>query len=299
LSLLPRRLRAGHAGQVAVHPGWTLSPPIVVGSATAADPAQAAHGADLPASRWTSAPALPTVLATPAAAPLPVPPPVPAVMVSAAREPLSFWVEAPAAPIATVLSAPLPRPAAVEAAVPSWTQEWESVAATPTTSGGATALHTAAAVALDAIFGGPAPEPAAASPVAPAPQQPQPLEPQPVAAALTALDLPLPAYVVAAETPLAAQASAFLQAATPPLPAPLPVPIPAPPPTPPRTLAVPAPAAQIVEQAVRTAASAPVQRRSTVRLGFADASVVDLRPDDPMAKALHTVADALIGREAS
>ena len=48
---------------------------------------------------------------------------------------------------------------------------------------------------------------------------------------------------------------------------------------------------------MRAAPSAPAQRRSTVRLGFTDASVVDLRPDDPMAKALHTVADALIGRD--
>jgi hypothetical protein len=52
-----------------------------------------------------------------------------------------------------------------------------------------------------------------------------------------------------------------------------------------------------MERAIRTAPSAPAQHRSTVRLGFADASVIDLRPDDPIAKALHTVAAALIGRD--
>jgi hypothetical protein len=42
----------------------------------------------------------------------------------------------------------------------------------------------------------------------------------------------------------------------------------------------------------------PAPRRATVRLGFTDASVIDLRPDDPIAKALHTVAAALISRDA-
>jgi hypothetical protein len=64
-----------------------------------------------------------------------------------------------------------------------------------------------------------------------------------------------------------------------------------------RGTGLPSAAQQLVERAIRTAPHAPVQRRSTVRLGFADASVIDLRPDDPIAKALHTVADALIGRE--
>ena len=54
---------------------------------------------------------------------------------------------------------------------------------------------------------------------------------------------------------------------------------------------------QLVEHAMRTAPTMPPPRRSTVRLGFADASVIDLRPDDPIAKALHTVADALISRD--
>jgi hypothetical protein len=48
---------------------------------------------------------------------------------------------------------------------------------------------------------------------------------------------------------------------------------------------------------MRTAPTMPPPHRSTVRLGFADASVIDLRPDDPIARALHTVADALISRD--
>jgi hypothetical protein len=73
--------------------------------------------------------------------------------------------------------------------------------------------------------------------------------------------------------------------------------MPPPPGPPPRTTSVPSAARQLLERAIRTAPTAPVQHRSTVRLGFADASVIDLRPDDPIAKALHTVADALIGRD--
>ncbi|BEP16066.1 hypothetical protein acdb102_43770 [Acidothermaceae bacterium B102] len=147
--------------------------------------------------------------------------------------PVAVWAQAPSAPIATIAPVPVPET--------SWTSEWEAVAATPSSPAAPVALHTL---------------------------QPPPVLPSfppPVAALLTALDLPLPVEIRVAETPLAAQAVAFLQGVAP---------------QPPRP---PLPPAQ-----------AP--RRSTVRLGFTDASVVDLRPDDPIAKALHTVADALIGR---
>ena len=291
MSLLPRRLRAGQPGHVAVHPGWTLSPPAPESAGSDA-PYEAAPVVGQPASRWTSSPAMPALPGPPVSpvsppAPRPVPAPVPA-SIAAAPAPVGFWVDAPAAPIATVLSAPLPLPVTeVEAALPSWTSEWEAVAATPVTPAGPMALHTAAAAALDAVFGTPA-APAVAAPVAPAPVLPVvPVVTTSVMSGLTALDLPLPVDATVVETPLAAQAVAFLQAAAPV----------APPVT--RTVSVPAPAQQLVEQAVRTATSAPVQRRSTVRLGFTDASVIDLRPDDPMAKALHTVADALIGRDVS
>jgi hypothetical protein len=73
--------------------------------------------------------------------------------------------------------------------------------------------------------------------------------------------------------------------------------IPAPPPTPQGRMVVPSAAQQLVEHAMRTAPTMPPPRRSTVRLGFADASVIDLRPDDPIARALHTVADALLSRD--
>jgi hypothetical protein len=68
-----------------------------------------------------------------------------------------------------------------------------------------------------------------------------------------------------------------------------------------RPLAGPTPLAataqQLVEQAIRTAPAGVPHLRSTVRLGFSDSTVVDLRPDDPIARALHTVADALLRRD--
>ena len=226
MSLLPRR-RAGQPGQVAVHPGWTLSPPSVSDVLAAPSPEPAPAPAPLPStqptSRWTSSPPLP---------PLPVP--QPAVAVPA---PVAVWAQAPSAPIATMAPVLVPVPET------SWTREWEAVAATPTTPAAPVALHTLQPPARPSL-------------------------PPPVAALLTALDLPLPGEIRVAEAPLAAQAVAFLQGAAPQPPHP---------PLPP----------------------APVQRRSTVRLGFTDASVVDLRPDDPIAKALQTVADALIGRDQS
>lgn len=280
MSLLPRR-GTGRHGQhgVAVHPGWTLSPTSVTDAVHERPIVDAAPVAE-PTSRWTSTPA-------------------------------AVAVSVPAATVPVVAAAPAP----VEP-VSSWATEWEAVASTPVPGAPVSALHNAAVTALDAVFG------VAAQPSAwdVAQLLPTPV-PAPVASAtlgLTALDRPLDSLAEQAATPLAAEAARAVPARTIPvvaMPLPLrpappstppPTPthaaapaIPAPPttPPPPRTVLVPAPAQQLVDRAIRTAPAAPAQRRSTVRLGFTDASVIDLRPDDPIAKALHTVAKALMGRD--
>jgi hypothetical protein len=336
MSLLPRRGtgRHGQHGGVAVHPGWTLSPTSVTDGAVSAPtaPADEAAGAH-PTSRWTSTPAapadafpvpaqLPAQLPVQQPAPLPVPAPVPAVaavpVVSAAPAVVAS-PPAVAAVVATVVSAP------TATADPGWASEWEAVASTPATPSGAAALHTAAVAALDAVFGSvTAPVAWATAPAAwtaaPADLEPQ-LPPVPLLApALTALDLPMAEVHSGWDTPAAtplAVAAAFavpvlavspqavsLQAVSPQAVSPqavsqlIPPPPASPPPPPsPRAVPVPAPVQQLVERAIRSAPPVSAHRRTTVRLGFADASVVDLRPDDPIAKALHTVAAALIGRE--
>jgi hypothetical protein len=307
MSLLPRRGpgRHGRPDGVAVHPGWTLSPT----SVTETPAYQPEHVRDTvaqqPQSRWTSTPAVPAIPATPEPA--------------AQQEP---------APVAVVVPA-VEHPAPV-AAGPGWASEWEAVAATPTSPGAPLALHTDAVAALDAVFG--ASSALAAWTAAPADleEAPHPA-PRPMSA-LTELDLPLSRVDRETATPLAVEAARAIPAAPNPIvvpalaPAPAPAPAPPPPPQPPVALApvrpappttwpsapslpppalaprgsaLPSAARQVVERAIRTAPSAPAQRRSTVRLGFADASVIDLRPDDPIAKALHTVADALMGRGGS
>jgi hypothetical protein len=293
-----------------VHPGWTLSPTSVTESPTY----QPEHVRDTVAqqqqqSRWTSTPAVPTLPSLPEPEPQPVPVPV-----------------AVAAP---VVEQPVP-----EADGPGWASEWEAVAATPASPGAPLALHTDAVAALDAVFGSNSALAAWTAAPADLEQVPHPA-PRPTPA-LTELDLPLTVANHETATPLAVEAAraipsvpapvaAFAPAPPPPRtapPAPVlpqppvvapavalapvrpappttwPPPAPSlPPPAPaPRGSALPSAAQQVLERAIRTAPSAPAQRRSTVRLGFADASVIDLRPDDPIAKALHTVADALIGR---
>ena len=232
---------------------------------------------------------------------------------------------------ATAVALP-PVSSAPAAAVPTagWASEWEAVAATPTTPSAPLALHTAAVAALDAVFG--TPSAPASWTAAPADLEPAPHPAPRPAPALTALDQPLPPADRNVATPLAIEAARAMPPAvspTPTAPAPARVPAapflagpvvtapavttarpappawpstPAPPstpPPPPRTTVVPSVAQQLMERAIRTAPTLPPQHRSTVRLGFTDASVIDLRPDDPIAKALHTVADALIGRDSS
>ncbi|MDX6223006.1 MAG: hypothetical protein QOD91_2060, partial [Frankiales bacterium] len=283
MSLLPRRGpgRHGQSSGVAVHPGWTLSPTSV--TEPPAPKPEAAPETAVPASRWTSSPAVPAPVAQ--------------------RPPLEPVVE----PVVEALSEPVVEavtPAVVEEPVePHWVTEWEAVAATRATPSTPDTLHTAAVAALNAVFG---------TPAAPAGF----LQPQP-APGLSALDLPMPLVGRETETPLAYEAARAVpplptRPAPPPVvtqsPAPAPQPVagvapprPAPPagspvPTmpppvgpPARTTSVPSSARHVLARAIRTAPAAPVQHRSTVRLGFADASVIDLRPDDPIAKALHTV----------
>jgi hypothetical protein len=244
--------------------------------------------------------------------------------------------DAPAVEVAAAapVSQPVPAVAVEKPAELHWATEWEAVAATRATPSAPVSLHTAAAAAIDAVFGtSPA---AAAWTAAPADLQPEPhpapfavsapTAPAPPAPALTALDRPAPPAQREMATPLAYEAARAVPQSGPAVPTapapavtapPAPVAVPAvavvpprpappatslptmppPPGPPPRTTSVPSSARQLLERAIRTAPTAPVQHRSTVRLGFADASVIDLRPDDPIAKALHTVADALIGRE--
>jgi hypothetical protein len=302
LSLLPRRGlgRHGHPGGVAVHPGWTLSPTAVTEPVVKPQPAAADAAPVQPTSRWTSSPAVPPlpepvlVVAAPAAAAEPAvveAPPVavvPALVVPASAVP---------AVVAAAVVEPAPEPfvPAEPEALANWASEWEAVAATPTTPGGPLALHTAAAAALDAVFGAPATTPWVAAEPEPAPVATTlPWNDGVLTPRLSALDLPLP-ELLQAETPLAAQAVAAM-AVVHNRPA-LPPPTSPPPPTPPRTVSVPSPAQQLIDRAIRNAPGLAAQRRSTVRLGFTDASVIDLRPDDPIAKALHTVAAALIGRD--
>lgn len=308
MSLLPRRGPGRHSqpGGVAVHPGWTLSPT----SVTETPAYQPEHvrdtAAQQPQSRWTSAPPVPAVPSIPEPESRPEP------------------ETEPVAVVAPALEQPAPAAAAT-----GWVSEWEAVAATPASPGAPLALHTDAVAALDAVFG--VSSALAAWTAAPADlvQAPHPA-PRPMPA-LTELDLPLSFAQHETATPLAVEAA---RVAIPAAPAPIPAPAVAPPPPPtvvpqppivaqpvalaplrpappvsrppapslpppapaPRGSALPSAARHVLEQAIRTAPSAPTQRRSTVRLGFADASVIDLRPDDPIAKALHTVADALIDR---
>ncbi len=285
MSLLPRRGpgRHGQPGSVAVHPGWTLTPTSVTDAvqepATPAEPIVAQ-----PTSRWTPAPALPPV----ATAVAPVVAPV---------EPVVEHVVQPVvAPVVQPVAAPVVPP------VSNWASEWEAIASTPAAGSAPSPLHTAAVSALDAVFG------AAAAPATwgAAPLDPRTVAPVP-SSPLSALDRPLGAISEEVATPLAIEAARALPSAQPVavvVPKPLPprstppsMPPPPSTPPPPRLVQVPAPAQQLVERAIRTAPAAPVQRRSTVRLGFTDASVIDLRPEDPIAKALHTVAQALMERD--
>ncbi|MDX6209092.1 MAG: hypothetical protein QOE24_1483 [Frankiales bacterium] len=255
MSLLPRRGpgRHGQPSGVAVHPGWTLSPTSV--TEPPAPKPEAARETAVPASRWTSSPAVP----------------------------------------APVLE-PVPLAVDEQPAEPPWASEWEAVAATRGTS---VTLPTAVA-AIEPVSGIPAGWTAPPAGFLPQPH-PAPLH----VPAPTALDLPIPPADRETATPLAYEAARALPQACPAVPTPPPLPAPAvlpPPPAPPaappsRVTSVPASARQLVERAIRSAPAAPVPHRSIVRLGFADASVIDLRPDDPIAKALHTVAAALIGRD--
>jgi hypothetical protein len=70
-----------------------------------------------------------------------------------------------------------------------------------------------------------------------------------------------------------------------------PAPIPPPPVPPPPPTAVPAfPPPSVARPVPRLVPD----RRSVVQLRFRDESVLDLGPDDPLARALQTVADALV-----
>ena len=224
-------------------------------------------------------------------------------------------VVAPVEPVVEQVVQPVVQPvvppvvAPVAPPVSNWASEWEAIASTPAAGSAPSPLHTAAVSALDAVFGAAA---------APATWGAAPLDPRTVApvlavpsSPLSALDRPLGAISEEVATPLALEAARALPPAQPSaqpiavvVPKPLPprstppsMPPPPSTPPPPRLVQVPAPAQQLVERAIRTAPAAPVQRRSTVRLGFTDASVIDLRPEDPIAKALHTVAQALMERD--
>jgi hypothetical protein len=312
MSLLPRRGpgRHGRPDGVAVHPGWTLSPTSVTETPAYQPEHVRGTAANQPPSRWTSTP------------------PVPALSSTDSDEPAAEVVAEPAAHVvAEVVAWPVavqqPNPAAV-ATESGWASEWETIAATPATPatpGAPQALHTAAVAALDAVFGvSPTPTAWTAAPSDRAPQPEPALIPLDQPTLPTGLELATPLAVAAARAVSRHAAPAPVAVA----PAPMPVvsapvaPAPAgrvlpaapssappsslppslpPPGQPPPANVVGSSAQQLLERAIRTALSAPAQRRSTVRLGFADASVIDLRPDDPIAKALHTVADALIGRD--
>jgi hypothetical protein len=317
MSLLPRRGpgRHGRPDGVAVHPGWTLSPT----SVTETPAYQPEHVRDTvaqqPQSRWTSTPAVPAIPATPEPAPQPEPAPVAVVVPAVVEQPapaaagpgwaseweavaatptspgaplalhtdavaaldavfgansaLAAWTAAPADLEQAPHPAPRPTPALTELDLPLTVVDRET--STPLAVEAARAIPAVPApIAVPAAIAAPAPNPAPASTPPPPAVLPQP---------------PLVAPPVLA----------FVRPAPPttwPSAPSLPPPAPAP-----RGSALPSAARQLLEQAIRTAPSAPAQRRSTVRLGFADASVIDLRPDDPIAKALHTVADALIGRD--
>lgn len=311
---LPRRGlgRHGQPGAVAVHPGWTLSPTAVTDSFASSLPERlpspAAPEDTGSASRWTGSPAeagQPVLAAQPVVAELPAPAQPVVDAVQAVELVQHVEIREVQAPFAAVVPSP------------GWASEWEAVAATPASPSGPVALHTAAAAALDAVFGSTPTPTATATQWLAAP-----------AAQLSALELPLPSSssssVADETTPLALETARALPTAAeraaapsrepsarPPAPgwpaaptappaAPVVVasrPLPPPPSAPPSIRPLSAPTQELVERAMRAAPDAVVQRRSTVRLGFADSSVVNLRPEDPIARALHTVADALIGRD--
>jgi hypothetical protein len=305
---------------VSVHPGWTLSPTSVTETPAYQPEHVRETVAQQPQSRWTSTPAVPAIPSIPEPEPVAVvepavEPPTPAASGpgwASEWEAVAATPASPGAPLAlhTAAVAAIDAVLGTTSAQAAWTAApadlQEAPQPAPRPAQELTALdlplaavdrETATPLALEAARAIPSVPAAVAAPpplAVPLAAGPVAVAPLPAAPPRVAV-VPPPARVLPKPPVVAPPAAAPTRPAPPAsrLTAPsLPPPAPAP-----RGSVLPSAAQQVLERAIRTAPSAPAQRRSTVRLGFADASVIDLRPDDPIAKALHTVADALIGRE--